>query len=188
MIAKTGKLLGMATVVAVTAAAVGVQARPHLNQGIRMLAFPPAKNASLQDATGRADVDVKGGTVDLKVQLAPGTSLPEGTVLEGWLSTSGKETASEADQKYGPAFGKKDVAEKSRAIPYALSTGLLHRVGKSRTYVGHFHIDNNLTPYGAVAVTLESDGNMGNYDPRAGTPFMGGMIKTDSMKPMMDKM
>lgn len=185
---KTGGLLNIAVVVVATAVAVGVQARPQMNQGIRMMVFPPAKNAGLQDATGRADVDVKGGTVDLRVQLAPGTSLPEGTVLEGWLSTAGKETASEADQKYGPAFGKKDVAEKSRAIPYALSTGLLHRVGHSRTYVGHFHIENPLTPYGAVAVTLESDGNTGNYDPRAGTPFMGGMIKNDPMMPMMKKM
>ena len=182
---KTSGLLGAAAAVTVAAVAACVQARPHMNQGIRMMTFPNVKDAGLQDATGSADVDVNGGTVDLKVQLAPGTSLPEGTVLEGWLSTSGKATASDADQKYGAAFGKKEVAEKSREIPYALSTGVLHQVGRSRTYVGHFHIDNKLTPYGAVAVTLESDGNTGNYDPRAGSPFMGGMIKTDPMMPAM---
>lgn len=176
-------------VFAVTAATLvlvsGAEAQGSMNRGIRMMLFPFAKNAGLQNATGRADVNVRGGTVDLTVHLAPGTSLAKGTVLEGWLSTAGRDTASEADQKYGPAFGKSDVAAKSRQIPYALSTGLLHRVGKSRTYVGHFHIDNTLTPYGAVAVTLESDGNVGNYDPRAGTPFMGGMIKGG---PMMGKM
>lgn len=117
------------------------------------------------------------GTVDLRVTLAPGTRLPAGTALEGWLTTAGKATASTADQKFGPAFGKEDVAMKSRAIPYALSTGLLRRVGGSRTYVGHFKIDNPLTPYGGVAVTLESDNNVGVYDPRPGTPLMGGMIR-----------
>ena len=181
LFARRASTLGLLTAAAAGLLCAGVaqtvEARDKTNQGIRMMAFPPAKNAGLQDATGSADVDVKGGTVDLKVELAPGTSVPKGTVLEGWLSTSGKDTASDADQKYGPAFGKKDVADKSRAIPYALSTGVLHQVGHSRTYVGHFHIDNELTPYGSVAVTLESDGNKGNYDPRAGTPFLGGMIK-----------
>jgi hypothetical protein len=41
----------------------------------------------------------------------------------------------------------------------------LRRVENSRTYVGRFHFDNPLTPYGAVAVTLKSDGNTGLYDP-----------------------
>jgi len=152
---------------------------------VPMMAFPPAEKAGLQDATGHANVDVKRGTVYLTVTLAKGTSLPQGTVLEGWLTTAGISTASERDQKYGPAFGKEDVAMKSRQIPYALSTGLLRRVGSSRTYAGRFKIDNALTPYGGVAVTLESDGNKGIYDPRPGTPLMGGMIKSNLMKSKM---
>lgn len=138
---------------------------------VKMMADPLAEKAGLQSATGYAEVDVDKGMVEITVMLADGTSLPEGTVLEGWLSTAGRKggpgmsTASERDQKYGPAFGKEDLAMQSRDIPYALSTGLLKRKGNSQTYVGKFKIDNPLTPYSAVAVTLESDGNTGNLRP-----------------------
>ncbi len=154
---------------------------------IRLKTKPSAKKAGLQGATGSADVNVKQGTVDITVELARGSSLPQGTVLEGWLSSAGRKggpgmsTASEQDQKYGPAFGMANVAMQSRDIPYALSTGVLKRQGSGQTYVGHFKIDNELTPYAAVAVTLESDGNQGAYDPRPGTPFMDGMIKGGMM-------
>lgn len=62
--------------------------------------------------------------------------------------------------------------------PYALSTSVLTRQSDSQTYVGHFHIDNQLTPYAAVAVTPESDGNKGNYNPRPGSPLLDGMLKS----------
>jgi len=161
---------------------------------IPLMTTPPARAAGLAGATGSADVDVKAGRVELTVKLAEGTSLPAGSVLEGWLVTAGRKggpgmsTASERDQKYGPAFGMKDVAGASRDIPYALSTGILKRQGDGRTYVGRFKIDNDLTPYAAVVVTLESDGNRGAYDPRPGTPIMqgtikgGGMMKDDKME------
>ncbi len=83
--------------------------------------------------------------------------------------------ASDADQKYGPAFGNLEFAALSRDIPYALSTGLLRARG-ARTFVGSFKIDNTLMPYNAVVVTLESDGNRGAYDPRPGTPVLAGEI------------
>jgi hypothetical protein len=150
-------------------------------QRVMMMPLPPAKNAGLQMATGYADVNTRTSTLKLSVTLPPGMKLPAGTVLEGWLSTAGKSTASPRDEKFGPAFGKADLAAKLAQTPYALSTGLLRRVGKSRTYIGRFHIDNPLTPYGAVAVTMESDGNSGTYDPRPGTPLMAGPIKGAAM-------
>ncbi len=159
---------------------------------VKMMADPLAEKAGLQSASGHAEVDVDKGTVEITVMLADGTQLPEGTVLEGWLSTAGRKggpgmsTASERDQKYGPAFGKEDLAMQSRDLPYALSTGLLKRKGNGQTYVGKFKIDNPLTPYSAVAVTLESDGNVGIYDPRPGSPVMAGMLKEGMM--MGDKM
>lgn len=156
-------------------------------QRITMMTLPPAKMAGLQKATGYADVNSKTSTLKLSVTLPAGAKLPQNTVLEGWLSTSGKSTASNADEKFGPAFGKADLAMKLAQTPYALSTGLLRRVGTSRTYVGHFHIDNPLTPYGAVAVTLESDGNTGLYDPRPATPLMAGPIKGGPMMKMAMK-
>ncbi len=161
---------------------------------IQLLPKPTARAAGLQAATGSAEVDVKSGTVGITVMLAEGSKLPAGTVLEGWLSTAGrkggpgKSTASEGDQKYGPAFGMKDLAAISRDLPYALSTGVLKRQGDGRTYKGRFKIDNELTPYAAVAVTLESDGNRGSYDPRPGTPLMDGMIQGGMMKGGKDKM
>lgn len=164
-----------------------------MNGRVEMMASPLAKNAGLQAATGFADVDVEKGTVDITVTLADGSALPAGVVLEGWLSSAGRKggpgmsSASERDQKYGPAFGMKGVAATSRDIPYALSTGVLKRQGDGRTYVGRFKIDNVLTPYGAVAVTLESDGNMGAYDPRPGTPLMSGMLMGKMMKDGMMK-
>jgi|GEM_PF-949301 len=161
---------------------------------IPLMTKPTAQAAGLQGATGFANVDVKKGTVDFTVMLAEGTSLPAGSVLEGWLVTAGRKggpgtsTASERDQKYGPAFGMKEVAATSRDIPYALSTGVLKRQGDGRTYSGRFKIDNDLSPYAAVTVTLESDGNRGAYDPRPGTPFMDGMIEGGMMQDGKDKM
>ena len=64
----------------------------------------------------------------------------------------------------------------SVSLPYALSTGVLQRQGNGNMYTGHFRIVNLLTPYGAVVVTLESDGNRGSYDPRPGTPVLQAMI------------
>ena len=154
---------------------------------IALKTAPPAANAGLENATGFADVDVARGNVEIAVTLPPNAKVPQGSVLEGWLSTAGRKggpgpsTASQADQKFGPAFGMEELAQTSRDIPYALSTGLLRRVGNSRTYVGSFHIDNPLTPYAAVAVTVESDGNTGTYDPRPGSPLMDGMIAMGMM-------
>lgn len=149
----------------------------------RVMLMAEPQSSGLQNATGYADVDVEKGTVTFTVMLAEGSQLPAGTVLEGWLSSAGRKggpgmsTASESDQKFGPAFGKEELSMIARDVPYALSTGLLRRKGNTRTYTGSFKIDNPLTPYAAVAVTLESDGNTGNYDPRPGSPFMSGMIK-----------
>lgn len=189
---KTGQIVAALVAVVCVAAVTpnAALAQNKMNRGVKLMASPLAKNAGLQGATGSADVNTARGTVKITVMLAPGSALPAGSVLEGWLTTAGKDTASDGDQRYGPAFGKPDVATKSRQIPYALSTGVLRRVGASRTYVGTFKIDNPLTPYGGVAVTLESDGNKGVYDPRPGTPLLVGMLNNDKMMGgmMMDKM
>ena len=149
---------------------------------VPMMTSPPAANAGLQDATGLADVNVAGGTVEIVVTLPDGKTLPAGSVLEGWLSSAGRKggpgpsTASDDDQKFGPAFGMAELSNEARDVPYALSTGILRRIGNTQTYFCRFQIDNPLTPYAAVAVTVESDGNVGAYDPRPGSPLMAGMI------------
>ncbi|HEV8340477.1 MAG TPA: hypothetical protein VGR25_12610 [bacterium] len=150
---------------------------------VKLSPTPLAKNARLGAATGFAEVDVEKGSLKITVTLAAGTKLPMGSVLEGWLVDAGRKGgpgmshASNADQKYGVAFGNPEFAALSRDIPYALSTGLLRlRPGSTRTYVGSFKIDNSLAPYNAVVVTIESDGNRGTYDPRPGTPVLAGEI------------
>lgn len=175
--------LGLALVLAVaTVGALGA-ARADDLKTVKLKPEDSAGKAGLEAATGEARVDVAKGTVEITVTLPEGKSLPKGAVLEGWLSTAGdlggpgKSTGSEADQKFGPAFGKEKLAKLSRDIPYALSTGILRRKGETQTYTGSFHIDNTLTPYGAVAVTLETDGNEGEYDPRPGSPLLAGMLK-----------
>ena len=151
---------------------------------VKLLPTPLAKNAGLQGASGFADVDVDKGSVKTTVTLAEGTRLPAGTVLEGWVVDAGRKGgpgmshASDQDQKYGVAFGNQEFAALSRDIPYALSTGILRlRAGSTRTYTGSFKFDNTLTPYNAVVVTLEADGNKGAYDPRPGTPVLAGEIE-----------
>ncbi len=150
---------------------------------VKLTPTPLAKNAGLEAASGFADVDDEKGIVKTTVILAPGTKLPAGSVLEGWLVDAGRKGgpgmshASDGDQKYGPAFGNPEFAALSRDIPYALSTGILRpRAGSPRTFIGSFRIDNKLTPYNAVVVTVESDGNQGAYDPRPGTPVLAGEI------------
>lgn len=172
----------LAAVVAVIFAAVAADAAMMMKR-VKLQPTPLAKNAGLGGATGFADVDVDKGTVKITVQLAAGTHLPMGSVLEGWVVDAGRKGgpgmshASEKDQKYGTAFGNEEFATLSRDIPYALSTGILRsRGGSMRTYVGSFKIDNTLAPYNAVVITVESDGNKGAYDPRPGTPVLAGEI------------
>lgn len=150
---------------------------------VKLAPTPLAAAAGLGGATGFADVDIDKGTVKITVTLAAGTTLPMGSVLEGWVVDAGRKGrpgmshASDRDQKYGPAFGNPEFAALSRDLPYALSTGLLRlRAGSTRTYVGSFTIANTFAPYNAVVITLESDGNKGAYDPRPGTPVLAGEI------------
>lgn len=163
---------------------------------VMLMTSPLAPNAGLQNASGFADIDVAGGRVEFAVMLPAGQSLPAGSALEGWVVTAGSKggpgpsTASDADQKYGPAFGMAELSKSVREVPYALSTGLLRRIGDTQVYYGRFMIDNPLTPYAAAVVTLESDGNTGIYDPRPGTPVLmgkiaGGMMMGKDGKMMM---
>ena len=162
-----------------------------------LMATPLAEKAGLEKAIGFAKVDAKNGIVNFAVTLPEGTTLPAGSVLEGWIVSAGTKggpgpsSSSDADHKFGPSFGMPEFAMEVREIPYALSTGVLVRKGNTNTYVGRFRIQNSLMPYNAAVVTIETDGNVGNYDPRPGTPVLNGMIKGGEMmndKMMNDKM
>jgi hypothetical protein len=146
---------------------------------VMLRAEPDAVNAGLENSRGMALLQESKGVIHISVDLG-GASLPEGTVLEGWLVDAGllggpgPTSVSDDDERYGTPFGNATFDELVERAPYALSTGVLHRSGDR--YRVTFHINNNLTPYDAVVVTLESDANGFDYDPRPGSLVAAGRI------------
>ena len=140
-----------------------------------------AENAGLGGVTGVAFVYVEDGVV--LIQMQPnGATLPEGTVLEGWVVDLGlfngpsASNVSVADQTYGPPFGDLALDVLVSSSPYALSTGLITE-DETGNWSLEFHIPNyNFSPYDAVVIIAESDGNQGEWDPRQGAPFFAGGI------------
>jgi len=141
-----------------------------------------AQNASLQKTTGVASISQEESKVEIDVVLAEGIALPEGSVLQAWLVDAGKlgglgkASVSDADQKYGTPFANIDFNERVNDAPYAVPLGQLSWDSIRESL--HLFYEGNviLNPFDAVMVTLESDGNINNYDPRPGTPILIGSI------------
>ncbi|MCY3946947.1 MAG: hypothetical protein OXF44_11770 [Anaerolineaceae bacterium] len=143
-----------------------------------------AEEAGLGEVKGFAFFDSDGAR--LFINLSPdGASLPEGTVLEGWVVDVGRfagsgYNASVADQTYGPPFGDLAMDVLVSAAPYALSTGVL-QLDTEGNWSLDFHIPNyNFSPYDVVVITAESDGNAGDWDPRPGAPFFSAGMREDN--------
>jgi hypothetical protein len=152
---------------------------------------PLAENAGLEGVTGWAHVNSPEGT--LHIVLEPnGAMLPEGTVLEGWLVDAGLNggpgmtNVTDDDEAYGTPFGNAEFDAAVESAPYALSTGVLSDDMGMLTLT--FHVPAyNFSPYDAVVITLESDGNtIEGFDPRPGTPVLAGEIMMGEM--MEDEM
>lgn len=141
-----------------------------------------AENANLEFASGVATIDAALGRMSVDVVLPEGVTLPENALLEAWLVDAGEagglgETSSgDADQKYGTPFANADFAASVASAPYALSVGTLAFHPERGSFYLFYETSNNFTPYDAVMITLESDGNGHNYDPRPGTPVLIGEI------------
>ena len=147
-------------------------------------ATPFAEQAGLGDVKGFAFFE--SDSARLFITLSPdGASLPEGTVLEGWVVDVGRfagsgYNASVADQSYGPPFGDLAMDVLVSAAPYALSTGVL-QLDTEGNWSLDFHIPNyNFSPYDVVVITAESDGNAGDWDPRPGAPFFSAGMREDN--------
>ncbi|MCY3718190.1 MAG: hypothetical protein OXG07_01370 [Anaerolineaceae bacterium] len=147
-------------------------------------ATPFAEQAGLGDVKGFAFFDSDGAR--LFINLSPnGASLPQGTVLEGWVVDVGRfagsgYNASVADQTYGPPFGDLAMDVLVSAAPYALSTGVI-QLDTEGNWSLDFYIPNyNFSPYDVVVVTAESDGNAGDWDPRPGAPFFTAGMREDN--------
>ncbi len=165
-------------------------AAPMFSQGqnppltVSLAPTPLAENVGLENASGTARLQIQKGRVIIFVKLN-GAKLPKGSVLEGWVVDPGLEggpggaslsSVSDADEMYGTPFGDANIDSLVDDAAYALSTGVLERLGNRDAYLGTFKIDNNLSPYNAVVITLESDRNRQNYDPRPGTPILVGLF------------
>ena len=150
---------------------------------VPLAAISLAQNAKLHKSTGLAKVGIVEGRVEIDVLLDEQAQLPEGTVLSGWLVDAGKlgglgETSvNELDQQYGTPFANVDFSKKVDQAPYALYLGRLTWDNLRESFHIFYEVNDILTPFDAVMVTLESDGNNGNFDPRPGTPIMIGQIK-----------
>jgi hypothetical protein len=142
-----------------------------------------AQNAGLQNTTGVALIGKEEGKISIDVILEEGVQLPSGSVLQAWLVDAGnlgglgEKSVSELDQQYGTPFANVDFTQKVDDAPYALSLGPLEWDSVRESYYIFYNNANNLIPYDAVMITLESDGNQANYDPRPGTPILIGSLE-----------
>lgn len=143
---------------------------------------PLAEDAGLGMSSGSALVYVEEGLIEITINLSD-AMLPEGTVLEGWLVDAGLNGgpgtthATDEDEMYGVSFGNEEFDALVETAPYALSTGVAHD-NMDGTLTLTFEVPGyNFSPYDAVVITLESDGNtVEGFDPRPGTPVLAGEI------------
>jgi len=142
-----------------------------------------AENLNLGNASGLATIDRSGGRVAVDMVLPVGVSLPAGNALEVWLVDAGKNgglgesSVSEADQQYGTPFANMDFSASVDSAPYGTSLGALAWDEARGSWHLAYSGRADLTPYDAVMITVESDNNIGNYDPRPGTPILIGKIE-----------
>lgn len=142
-----------------------------------------AQNANLQKTSGEAKIGAIEGKVEIDIVLEQGVSLPDGSVFGAWLVDAGNlggigaKSVSENDQKYGTPFFNIDFSKNIDDTPFPVYMGKLQWDSERESYYLFYETYDILTPYDAVMITIESDGNSGNYDPRPGTPIMIGEIK-----------
>lgn len=174
-------LIALLLVALVPTAAAQDDMSDGYNVIVTLAPTPFAEGAGLAGVTGWAHVVEDAATVHITLE-PNGAVLPEGTVLEGWLVDAGLNggpgttNVSDNDENFGVSFGEAAFDEAVESAPYALSTGALAPTDEG-TWEVSFEIPNyNFSPYDAVVVTLESDGNASGFDPRPGTPVFAGAI------------
>lgn len=148
---------------------------------VTLAATPLAEGAGLANITGSALVYVDSATIEITVDLGD-AQVPDGAVLEGWVVDAGLDggpgmtDVTDDDEAFGTPFGNADFDAAVESAPYALSTGVLTEDMGVLTVT--FHVPGyNFSPYDAVVITLESDGNsFDGFDPRPGTPVLAGEI------------
>ncbi|OIO49732.1 MAG: hypothetical protein CO042_04925 [Parcubacteria group bacterium CG_4_9_14_0_2_um_filter_41_8] len=150
---------------------------------VALIPISLAQNANLHRSTGLAKVGIAEGKVEIDVLLEEGVSLPQGAAMSAWLVDAGnlgglgEKSVSELDQQYGTPFANVDFSQKVDDAPFALYLGRLTWDSALESMHLFYEVNDLITPYDAIMITLESDGNNANYDPRPGTPIMIGEIQ-----------
>jgi len=142
-----------------------------------------AQNANLQKSNAVAKMSSVEGKVEIALFLSEGNLIPEGSVLSAWMIDTGsqggigKTSSSENDQKYGTPFSNVDYSKKVEEAPFSLYLGKFEYDEKRNGYYVYYSSSDVFDPYDTIMITIESDGNIGDYDPRPGTPILIGEIK-----------
>lgn len=142
---------------------------------------PLANTNGLDKATGSATLEAAGGWITMTMKLPDGYKIPDKTIFEGWLSDSGalnnpNNSASTADERFGPRYGNRTVGALENAIGYWLTVGQLVDDGKGNLTAAMKWPNYNLSPYDSVTITIETDGNVTPWDPRPGSNILQGAI------------
>jgi len=165
-----------------------VGAMPNLNtsQGVSLKLTKLGDRAGLK-ITGKAFVFTDSAAGEVDVKLPANVKVPDGTVLEAWVADGGKlgnfgpSHARLSDNKLGPAFNNAYLSAIADAIPFATSLGTLKPGSDGSTYTVQAHWQKYaFRVYNIVMVTLESDGDTGNWNPRPGTPVLVGAITPET--------
>jgi hypothetical protein len=188
------KVFVFLTVVSALLGSVAITAaQDAVAYNVTLGATPFAEAVGLTAVTGSAFVQVSDAYVTITLQ-PNGATLPEGTVLEGWVVDAGRNggpgtsSVTSDDQTFGAPFGNLAFDVLVSAAPYALSTGILN-ADEAGNWVVSFNVPGyNFSPYDAVVITAESDGNSGFWDPRPGTPVFAGEIAGGAMAEPVDFM
>jgi hypothetical protein len=133
-----------------------------------------AKKLYLDTANTETLININNGYVRVVIHPDENFILPQGATIEGFLVDAGTAgdfgVSSETveDEFYGQTLSNGDVDILYDKVPYALSLGRVKQDAKTKDYSIEFNFQNSLMPYDRIVLTLESDTQRIDYDPRPG--------------------
>jgi hypothetical protein len=167
-------------------ALVGAMPDMSVSQGISLQVTEVGSSLGFGEAEGRAFVLIESGAAEVEIEIPDGV-LPEGAVLEAFISDGGRlgnfgpSNTSASDNGVGPAFLSAYLSNIADAIPWSSSLGTLAR-GEDGVYRVKIHWDAYaLRVYDVLIITLEADGNVAPWNPRPGTPIMVGALSPNAV-------
>ncbi len=141
-----------------------------------------AKKLKMDNADVHVVLNLNNGYANVEITPKDGFVMPAGATIEAYLVDGGTVgdfgTSSEtkADEFYGQTLSNGDVDTLYDQIPYALSFGRIKREDKTNRYAITYNVQNTLTPYDQIVLTLESDTERSDFDPRPGAVLFRGSI------------